>query len=94
MRLGQWECPLAGATKNSKDVTKAIFNYSWWLKKQGYKPSTMEGYRTNMKTLSRKGANIFDPESVKETIAIQKEWSVTRKRNMVSTYSNFLIFLD
>ena len=83
---------LAGATKVSKNTDESIFNYSWWMMKQGYKPTTRKSHRRNMRMLSRKGANIFDPESVKETIARQKNWSDTTKRNMVSTYSNFLIF--
>jgi integrase len=83
---------LAGATKASKDVAEAIFNYSWWMMKQGYKSTTMDSYRTNMRLLDRKGANFFDPESVKETIARQKDWSNATKANMVTTYSNFLRF--
>ena len=39
------------------------------------------------------GANLFDPESVKETIAKQKNWSNGRKANAVDAYTSFLVML-
>jgi len=43
-----------------------------------------------MKTLVRRGVNLFDPESIKKTIAIQKTWCDGTKANVVDDYSCFL----
>src|SRR3990170_759605 len=41
-------------------------------------------------TLANKGANLQDPESVKEIIAKQQEWTTKTKEIAVETYSCFL----
>jgi integrase len=45
-----------------------------------------------LKIMAKLGANLFDPESVKETIARQK-WSAGRKVNAVDAYTCFLRML-
>ena len=79
----------AGATKpDEADVKGKIVEFAFKLKKDGYKETTIESYITVLKTLARKGTNLFDPESVKETIANQP-LSETTKRNYVNTYDAF-----
>ena len=39
------------------------------------------------------GANLLDPESMKETIAKQETWSEGRKELGVKVYTNFLVML-
>ena len=85
-RIEKWA---AGATKLSGDAKGKILEYAWWMKKQGYAESTIRGRVSIIKTLARRGANLYDPESLKETIAIQK-WSPGRKENAVIAYSGFL----
>ena len=63
--------------------------FAWWLKKQGYRESTIFVASNNLSILHRRGANLLTPESVKETIAVQK-WSEAYKLNMVSVYTLFL----
>jgi integrase len=46
-----------------------------------------------IKTLASRGANIFNPESVKETIAEQKTWCINRKHLVTNIYTTFLKFL-
>lgn len=56
--------------------TKAkIVAYSFWMLKEGYAESTIISRTKLLKILAKRGANILDPESVKETIARQKCWS-------------------
>jgi integrase len=43
-----------------------------------------------LKTLKNKGANLLNPESVKETLAILEHWNVKTKKIAVETYSLFL----
>jgi integrase/transposase-like protein len=80
----------AGATKlTDAEVKGKIVEFSFWLLKQGYSETTIQGRIKLIKRLSRLGANLNDPESIKETIAKQ-EWSVSRKVNAVDAYTSFL----
>jgi integrase len=69
-----------------------IVEYSFWLLKQGYAESTIKGHTKLLKILVKRGVDLFDPESMKETIAIQ-EWGNGRKGNAVDAYSGFLRML-
>jgi len=67
--------------------------YAWWLKKEGYKELTIR-YRVGViRRLVKLGANLLDPESVKETIAIVENWKENTKFQVTATYSNFLEFI-
>jgi integrase len=80
----------AGATEQAKaNIKETIFQYKWWLKKQGYAETTITTRAKLLKTLLKRGANLANPESVKEVIANQT-WSPGRKQNAVHAYSSFL----
>ena len=83
----------AGATTTAKptsaEIKGKIVEFAWWLKKQGYRESTIFVAQNNLTILYRRGANLLNAESVKETIAVQK-WSEAYKLNMVSVYTLFL----
>lgn len=66
-----------------------IVEYSFWLEKGGYSQSTILGRSKLLKILAKRGANLLDPESVKEAIARQS-WSQGRKANAVDAYTSFL----
>ncbi|MEM3464443.1 MAG: hypothetical protein QXL91_06230, partial [Candidatus Bathyarchaeia archaeon] len=59
----------AGAAEDSyaskPTLDAKILEYAWWLKKQGYSESTITGRVKLLKTLVKRGANLYDPESVK-----------------------------
>ncbi|MEM1997551.1 MAG: site-specific integrase, partial [Candidatus Bathyarchaeia archaeon] len=57
--------------------------------KQGYAKSTIEGRIKLLKRLVKIGANLLDPESIKEAISKQS-WSEGRKELAVEAYSSFL----
>ena len=78
---------LAGATK--LDAKGKIVEYIWWLKKQGYAETTIKIYTNAIQVLKKRGANIFDSESVKETISKQK-WGQERKNIVINAYTSFL----
>ncbi len=83
----------AGATKPTEaDIKGKIVEFSWWMKKQGYTPSTIKTRTEIMKMLSHRCTDILDPECVKDTIARQ-QWSDNRKLSVVTTYTSFLIML-
>jgi integrase len=71
------------------DVKGSIVEYSFMLLKKGYAKTTIKGRTKLLKRLMKLGANLYDPESVKEIIAKQ-EWSVGRKANAVDAYTSFL----
>jgi len=85
---------VAGATKPSKaDMRGKIIEHAWWLKKQGYRESTIRMRTNYLQILTKRGANLFDPESVKETIATQDTWNENTKLTVVSIYDTFLQML-
>jgi integrase len=80
-----------GATKQSDaDIKGKIIDYLWFMKKQGYAESTINTYVIILKTLRNRGADLKDPENVKEVIAEQQTWSKGRKWNVVKAYTLFL----
>jgi len=66
-----------------------IIHFCFHLKKQGYAEATIKLRYSVLKVLMERGANLSDPETVKEVIARQS-WSQNRKRNVISSYTKFL----
>jgi len=84
----------AGATKPDQTTIKSkILEYAWWMKKNGYAESTITGRIKLLRILLKRGANLLDPESVKDAIARQEKWSDGRKANAVEAYTLFLTML-
>ena len=57
--------------------------------RRGYADSTIQSQTKILRVLARRGADLYEPESVKGVIAKQN-WSPSRKRNAVYAYTNFL----
>jgi len=74
------------------DIKGKIIEYAWWLKKEGYAESTIRVNTMILKVLSKRGANLFDTDSVKEVIAKQK-WSDARRHTAITSYTLFLRML-
>jgi integrase len=74
-------------------VKGKIVEFGVWMLKQGYAESTVKMRIHIIKTLAKREANIFDPESVKEVISKQKTWSNGRKSIVVDAYTCFLRML-
>ncbi len=60
------------------------------LKRQGYADSTIQGRVKLLKRLVKLGANLYDPESVKEAI-VKLNCSDGRKELAVEAYNTFLL---
>jgi len=83
----------AGATKPDKATVKGkVINFLWWMEKQGYAKVTIRGYGSCLRALLHRGADLLNPESVKETLAKEKAWSQNRRRNVINAYHLFLKF--
>jgi len=84
----------AGATATTQaDIKGRIIEYGFYMLKNGYRESTISMRTRLMQTLAKRGANILDPESVKEVIA-QQPWSESRKSIAVNTYTSFLPIIN
>jgi integrase len=72
------------------DETKTILvQYSFYLQKRGNREATIRSRIDILKILCKRGADINDPESVKQSIA-QQEWADKRKCNAVDAYTLLL----
>ncbi|MEM0049014.1 MAG: hypothetical protein QW424_01570 [Candidatus Bathyarchaeia archaeon] len=83
------ESRAAGATAN---IQEKILEFLWWMKKQGYRESTIESRGRKLRRLVKLGANLLDPESVKDIIARQK-CSDSTKEALVCAYDLFVKWL-
>ena len=80
----------AGATKpTNAEVKGKIIEYLWWMKKQGYAKSTVKVAAQSLKHLANEGANLFDPESIKDVLASHENWTNNYKHNLVHAYDRF-----
>jgi integrase len=66
-----------------------LFEFAWWLKKEGYAEQTIDSRSRLIRSMLNKGADLNNPESIKEVIASQ-DWCEGRKRNAVHAYSSYL----
>lgn len=82
----------AGAKQRTSvtDMKAELVDYSWFLKKEGYKESTIVSRTRRLRRLKKLGADLNNPESVKDVIAKQKTWSSGFKEAVVDAYSSFL----
>jgi integrase len=82
---------VAGKSPIDQQTLKGkLLEFEFWMQKQGYAEPTVKHRVVRLKMLARRGANILDPESVKNVIALQKSWGDGTKANVVDTYSCFL----
>ena len=72
----------------STEFDSLLTKYLFYLRNNGYRPTTIKGNVKILKTIS-KYADLLNPESVKACIA-QKEWSGARKRNAAYAYRHLV----
>ncbi len=77
-------------SNNQADIKGKIIEHAFWMQKEGYAEATISRRIRFLKTMMNKGANLADPESLKEMIARQQNWQVKTKDIAVETYSLFL----
>jgi integrase len=79
----------AGGINDAATIKGKILEFAWWLKKNGKAEATIDGRTKLLETLVKRGANLYDPETIKDVIAKQT-WSNGRKNNAVDAYCSFL----
>jgi integrase len=78
--------------RNEPEAEKGkIVEFSFWMLKEAFAKSTIKTRTKLMQRFMKLGADIFNPESVKEIIA-KTQWSTARKCIAVDAYTCFLKF--
>jgi integrase len=88
-------CVADGASKNLEKIdiiesreTTPTLEYAWKLKKRGLSDSTIEARTYRLKVLMKRGADLYNPDSV-ETILATSQWTQANKRFFVMAYQSF-----
>ena len=81
--------PNNGTTGEISETKSLLVQYSWFLKKRGNAITTIESRVRILRTLAKRGANLIDPESIKEAI-VDQTWVAKRKCYAVDAYTLFL----
>jgi integrase/recombinase XerD len=84
----QREKPMWEGTTLTADAKGKIVEFAWQLKKDGAQENTIKVYLRQLNALVKKGANLFEPETIKDVIANQK-WSNATKSLVVAAYAKF-----
>jgi integrase len=81
----------AGTSKPDLATVKGkLFEFQWWMQKQGLNEATAKHWAYLLKRLTDLGVNLEDPESVKEALA-RNPWSDGYRANFVEAYATFLV---
>jgi len=90
----QSEKRAAGATAKPaySELHVKLLEFLWWMKKQGYRETTINSKGKRLSRLINLGANLLDPESVKEVIATQN-WKESSKETTTYAYDLFAKWL-
>ena len=80
------------------DIKGMLVQFNAKLELDGYAFETVRGNVGCIKALADKGADLYDPESVKKVLALEeakkerkeKHWSQNRRRNVINAYTIFL----
>jgi len=84
----QQEEAVAGAKLKPAEAEAKILEHAWRLKKEGYKESTICKRVYILKRLTKLGADLSDPESVKDVISRQ-DVSESTKLQMACAYDSY-----
>ena len=82
----------AGATEKTADIQGKIVEVAWHLKKEGRSESTIINYSRYLRLLVQHGANLHDPETIKEILAQQEKWGISTKLMAINAYAAFAGF--
>ena len=72
-----------------KELEGKLINFAWWLKKQGKSDKTIRNYVWMLRLLAKHGADLEDPESIKDVLA-RLDKGNRWKRLAINAYSAYL----
>jgi len=79
--------------KLEAELKGKIIEFLWWMRKQSYAEQTIYSRGRRLRRQDKWGANLLEPESVKEILARQGNWSQAFKETVVNSYDLFLKWL-
>jgi integrase/predicted RNA-binding Zn-ribbon protein involved in translation (DUF1610 family) len=74
------------------DINGKLVQFAWKMQQEGYNKETIRGGSSCLRQLMLRGADLADPESVKEVLAKEQKWGQNRKRNVINAYTLMLKF--
>jgi integrase len=74
------------------DIAGKLVDFAWKMQKEGYSKETIRGDCGCLRALALRGADLADPETVKEVLAKEQTWSQNRRRNVINAYTLLLKF--
>ena len=74
------------------EIAGRLVDFSWKMQKEGYAQESIRGNCGCLRALTLRGADLTDPESVKEVLAKEQKWSQNRRRNVINAYTLLLKF--
>jgi integrase len=77
----------------SGDIKGKILEFAFHLKKKGRASETIVSYVSVLNSLITEGADLLNPENVKETLVLNETWSSTTKNTKTVIYGRFIDFL-
>lgn len=82
---------VVGETTNTQSNPETdIMAHIWWMKKQGYKTITIEGRNRKLHRFVTLGADLNNPETIKEILANQTKWKDSQKETMTNAYDLYV----
>lgn len=79
-----------GEKTTNKEITEGkIVEFLWQLKREGRSDLTLRNNKKALSTLAKKGADLLEPNSVKDVIAQQNNWKPSTKAIVSACYKKF-----
>jgi len=91
--LSATEIKTVAGDQKQQNIKGKILEFAFYLKKQGRTQDTIKSYESALNSLMTGGANLLDPESVKEALAFNETWNNTSKTMKTIVYDRFVGFL-
>jgi len=77
-------------TPNPETIRGKLVEFAFWMQKQGYADETTRNYAGWVKHMASLGANLWNPDSIKEVLAKQQKWSNSFKMLLMYAYESFM----
>lgn len=74
------------------DVKGKIVQFLWYMEKENKSKRSIASYARYLNMLIKIGANLLDPESIKEKVAKQEKWGENTRRMAMAVYKSFASF--
>jgi integrase len=74
------------------DIKGKIVQFLWYMEKENRSKRTIASYGRYLDMLMKIGADLLDPESVKEKVVKQEKWGENTRRMAMAVYKSYALF--